>query len=265
MTIKIISATAVLAAVFSGSAFAQDSNQAFDTSRLANSSLYIGGAYSRAELDTSTGGFNTVGLFQNFDCGSGTLAPPVPGFPSSCSNEEDVDGWSVFAGFEDVIHVTDNVSVRIEGEYSSYDDAALTTGSFPGPPGPPAFFYRTTISDLEAGFANAYLDFDINDRLTLFIGGGIGASSVEIATNDFVVSGSGSETNFAYNIGFGASVEVLPGIDVFGNFRYVNFGKTDINLVGGGGGPAGNYTVDLDATEARVGVKVKLGEAFGGS
>ena len=238
---KIFTSIAILLSTFPY-ALAQDTSGSL--------SYYIGGSYNFSETDVDAGGFNTFGGFSAFDCGSFTFGG------ITCSDSEDIDGWSVFLGVDQLTSISENASLRAEIEYASYGDANYVSGSFPGT-FPPGFFYSTSVMDLEVGFVNAYLDLHVPDSpLTVFLGGGLGVARSEISTNDTVVSGSVSDTNFAYNFGAGVRFEIAPNVELFGNARFVNFGETAIPLIGG---IAGEYTLAQTAKEVRIGVIVKLG------
>lgn len=217
-----------------------------------NSSFYVGGAYSHSWTDIDTGGFNTAGTFTNFDCTGTTIGT------RTCDDSDDASGASVFFGINNIFSFNDSVSVRGEIEYNYRQGGDYVTGSFPGAP-VPAFLYSTSVSSYHTGFVNAYLDFKLPDMpVTLYVGGGLGASRTKVTTTDFVVAGTASDTSFAFNAGGGVKYEAVPGVEVFGDVRYVDLGSTNVPLVGGA---AGNYTVDHHSTEIRIGLIFKLGEA----
>ncbi len=255
---KLTIAAALLAATAFGAQAEEKLSGAHSAGHGAGSYLYVGGAYAHSWTDIDTGGFNTAGAFTNFDCVGlvGAL---------TCDDTEDASGVSLFLGVTNIFTISENVSVRGELEYNYRNGSNYVTGSFPGT-NPPAFVYSTVVSDYHSGFVNIYLDMTMpNMPVTIYAVGGAGFAHSSVATNDTVVAGSASETDFAFNIGAGASYAVSDMIDLFGDVRYVDLGTTNVPLLIGGA-PAGAYTVDHTSVEVRVGVKVKLsdlGNLFG--
>ncbi len=212
---------------------------------------YIGGALTGANLGVDSGGLNTIGPHTNTNC----FAPE--GVPALCSSSATVVAGSVFAGFDNLASLGPNASLRVEGEISLYQDSSYVTGSFPGA-SPFAFFYDTTVTEHRAAFANVYVDHALDDKFTLFGGGGVGMATMTVVTADGVVQAlPQSDTNFAWNAGVGISYEVRPGLDLFTQYRYVDFGTADVDLTTiVGGAPAGNYELDMHANEIRLGVRM---------
>lgn len=262
-------AVSIILAGFGSAAFAGDANPAegeqgsvtpevVKSTGLNFSSLYVGGAAASSNIQVTSGGRNTVGPFDNVNC----LAPSGPGaevggFPADCTSSQSGAALSVFVGFEDVYTINPRTTLRAEIELSKFDDGKYITGSFPGAPGPFTFFYRTSVSDHQVAFANLYVDYEYENNIVLFAGGGIGVSKYTLETSDFVVEADAQVfTNIAFNIGAGASYEASPGIDLFAQYRYINFGVADAEMEGVGGDvPAGNYTLGSHSNEFRIGAR----------
>lgn len=249
---KLFIAAAVFSAM-SGSAWAEDRvSSAHAASQNDGSELYIGGAYAHSWTNINTGGLNTAGPHFNFDCAGFTVDV------RTCDDTASASGGSLFLGLTRIYSFTENASLRGEIEYNYRGGTEYVTGSFPGAP-TPTFLYSTTVSAAHTGFMNLYFDYSMpNTPLTLYFGGGVGASNAKVSTNDFVVTGSKSETNLAYNFGVGANYGVSEMIDIFGDVRYVDLGSTSVPLTSISV-PAGEYTVDNNSFELRIGVKIKLG------
>jgi opacity protein-like surface antigen len=222
------------------------------TAATAEPSFYFGAAYIFADVMGRSGGFNTAGPHTNFDCTG--PAPAFGDFPTACTNQDRGSGWSVFGGVGG-INANDPISVRFEGEFTRYPHSQFVTGSFPGAP-TPTFWYRTGV-DVRAAFANVYVDATVSERVTLFLGGGVGAAFIGITTDDTIVQGTAQNTNFAFNVGVGAMLNIAPRVAIIGQTRVVNFGQaeTALNVILGGA-PAGNYTLSLSALELRVGLVI---------
>jgi opacity protein-like surface antigen len=202
------------------------------------SAVYANDWYARADIGTSwteidSGGFNTEGGFPNTgddDDSSGFLGVAV--------------GRQIFGDF------------RADLELTLRADYSVTTNSFPGPPGPILFFYNT---DVEAHtlMLNLWYDFPVREKWNLYVGAGAGVARIELETNDFVVKGSDSDTNFAFQLGGGVSYDLLKNLAIEAGYRYVNMGdaETDLSTLFLPT-PAGNYEIDdIDAHEVYIGLR----------
>jgi|GEM_PF-6958517 len=237
---RLLAIAALVAAVFCTPAFSQNTSKGF----------YLGAALNAGDSNLSSGGFNAAGGFFNSDC-----EPKVAGGGGTCGDGDSVFGGSVFIGRDAVLTYGNKTSIRVEAELSFTGDSNFITASFPGPPGPITFFYRTEVSNLKAVFLNAYLDHAISPKFTVFASTGIGVSNFKLSTTDGVVAGNDSFTEFSYNVGFGAKYKVSQRVDIFGQIRHVNNGRANLALTSGGV-PAGNYTARLKTNEARLGLIV---------
>lgn len=239
---KLFTIAALATAVFCTPALAQNTSKGF----------YLGAALNAGDSNLSTAGFNTLGGFFNSDCD-----PKVPGGGGTCGDGETAFGGSVFIGKDAVLSYGNNTSIRVEAELSFSGDSDFITASFPGPPGPIAFFYRTEVSNLKTVFLNAYLDHAISPKFTVFANTGIGVSNFKLSTTDGVVGGNDSFTKFSYNVGLGAKYKVSKRVDIFGQIRHIYNGKANLALVSTVGAvPSGNYTARLASNEARLGLMV---------
>jgi len=208
--------------------------------------LYLSGALLFSDYKVTPGGFNTAGPFSN----------------AFGTDHDSTTGISLAVGLDNLVQFTDSIRLRGELELESQGNPNFVTNSFPGPPGPSTFFYHTDVRSLN-GFANLFVDFDmpmIAAPLTAFVGGGIGASNHRVSTNDTVVSGSNSSTEFAWHLGGGLKYAISNNVELFAAARYMDLGKTNTLL---NGGANGNYTLKHNVVEARMGMTIKFGPLFG--
>ena len=216
-------------------------------SQSALKGLYFGASINAAHSTISSGGFNTAGAFANSDCDPNVV---IAGFV--CGPGDDIVGGSLFVGKDAVLSFGEKSSIRVEAELSYAGDSDFVTASFPGPPGPFAFAYRTQVSNLKTVFMNTYFDRVMSEKLTLFASVGIGVSNFKLTTTDGVVSGRDSFNKFSYNVGLGARYKISKRVDVFGQVRHVYNGKANLALLAGAA--AGNYTARLNSNEMRLGL-----------
>jgi opacity protein-like surface antigen len=121
----------------------------------------------------------------------------------------------------------------------------------------PLFFYDTELKS-KGGFVNLWLDMPVQEiPLTLFVGGGLGAFEHEVSVNDTVVAGNSSQTEFAFHLGAGAKLEVLPGVEIITGLRYMDLGETTTSLEFLGVS-AREITHDHSALEGRIGLSIAL-------
>jgi opacity protein-like surface antigen len=135
-------------------------------------------------------------------------------------------------GFDNIVSFGP-VSLRAELEGMAIGKRDIVTDSFQPPV--PTFFYQTSVRSY-AGLVNLWADVrpmaDI--PVVLSAGGGVGFAHHEIKTTDFVVTGNGSDTTFAYALGVQAAYEFAPTVSVGVMGRYTDFGEPSIDLKSGG-------------------------------
>lgn len=189
---------------------------------------YVKGSLGHAETELESGGLNTAG----------------PHF-----NKGDDSGDGKLLGFLGVAAGRSYGNLRFEAELTSRFSQDFVTDSFMQPT--PTFFYDTKVKSTNL-MLNAFWDFPNSSKWTPFVGAGIGAAYIDIETDDTVVSGDESETNFAYQVGFGTSYDLGSGSAVELGYRYVDMGDVSVDLAVGGVIPAGEYTADLDSHDIYV-------------
>lgn len=133
---------------------------------------------------------------------------------------------------------------RFEGELlSQYNasDTAAATGDI----------------NLTALMTNAYFDFPNKTRFTPFLTAGLGFAYVEadnlyIQVNNTVITGSPTDTVFAYQIGAGVAMNIKPNLIV--DFKYRYLGTSDPNFSVNG--------TDIDAEFSSHNITLGLRYAF---
>jgi opacity protein-like surface antigen len=148
-------------------------------------------------------------------------------------------------------------TLRLECEGIYVDPFNTVTNSFPGPPGPITFFYRTQYSNRWAVLANCWFDIPINNCLDLYAGGGIGGGGATMSVDDFVVQGRGSSSDVVWQVGCGL-VRRFNRVAVDLGYRYMDWGKSEVTITGGG-----NFTADVTSHQVFLGIRYnRLGDLF---
>ncbi len=193
-------------------------------------SLYASVNLAGSSAFQRAGGFNTVGIFQNFPDGN----------PDEILDVGGAFGVAVPRNFG---------TLRLEAQGMFHDVLRSTTGSFPGPPGPPTFLYRTRTTERWSLMGNAWYDIPLPRRpIDIYLGGGIGGGGADLSVNDTVVQGRRNYTNLVWQVGGGITYHRSDRLSIDFGYRYVDYGKADIPLASiVGAVPAGNYTSDLTA------------------
>jgi len=172
-----------------------------------SSRVYVGarGGLSFAEDTDFT--FNRVGTESDFD---------DPGYTIS-----GVVGWAA--------KVNRSIGYRLEAElgYSQADVDSIST----------EFATASGSGETETifGFANAYVDIPVFDRLSATVGGGLGAGYVNVENG---VSGGpdlvdDSDTAFGYHLDAGLSYDVTEQLAVEALYRYTSFVNVDVTASDG--------------------------------
>ncbi|MCH7889752.1 MAG: outer membrane beta-barrel protein [Proteobacteria bacterium] len=160
--------------------------------------------------------------------------------------------------------------LRVEAEVRGPRDYDFVTDSFPGPPGPIEDFFDT---DVEAWTAmgNVWLDVPVGASLTAYVGGGVGASFLDVAANDGVISGEDDDTDLAWQLGAGFSRPLSPSTTFDIGYRYVDLGSVSVpqHFIDSPTEIVGDYELDLVAHEVLASLRFELaggnGVATGGS
>jgi outer membrane autotransporter protein len=118
------------------------------------------------------------------------------------------------------------------------------------------YYYDSEIDNLTL-MLSIYYDFLLGaeQRWMPYVGAGVGAARNEVEVSDGVVSGDDDDTDFAWQVGAGIGYQVSNSVDVQIGYRYVDFGKADIDFDEN----AGNFEADLFAHEVFAGMRWKFG------
>ncbi len=190
------------------------------------------------------GGFNTAGNFSN-----------TGGSPLFQDNEDTLDlGGTLGVAIPRTVGRFDG-TVRLEVQGMYHDLLSSIMGSFPGPPGPVGFLYRTNMTDRWSATANMWYDIPIECRpLDIYLGGGVGVHAGKLITTDSVVSGNDHFNEFMWHVGGGIVYHHSDRLSIDLGYRYVDYGTADIGLAVGGA-PAGNYEINLTAHQLMLGFR----------
>jgi opacity protein-like surface antigen len=105
-------------------------------------------------------------------------------------------------------------------------------------------------------FANLWMDINITERLDYYIGGGIGGSIHDLTVNQHQIGTSNvshDDAQWAFQAGTGFSYDVMDWLTMDLGYRYVSFGKLDVNLSQPIGG---DYQLDLNSHDVVLGVRI---------
>jgi opacity protein-like surface antigen len=145
---------------------------------------------------------------------------------------------------------------------TNYSGSATDTATLPGT----TLTEKSNINSL-VGMANAYFDFPSFFSITPYIGGGIGAARNVVGASTASVGGAqvatlngATKTNFAWQLGVGASMSLFPTIALDIGYHYIDAGKFTTATTGtvfgapvSGVSPA---TGHLKAQEVEIGIRI---------
>jgi len=194
--------------------------------------FYLGAEIGQSHTSMDSGGFNTLGPHRN--------------------TNDDKDRNNMYA----IKAGVDMGRLRFDLGYREYERGKYTTDSFAPPV--PTFFYDSKIKS-KAWMLSAYYDFIEYNKFAFYGGLGIGQARTHVSTNDTVVQGSGSDTNFAWQAELGVAYPLTNAFQISGGYRYADLGRTKVNLRDiVGGAPAGDFTADLKSNELFLGLRYKF-------
>jgi len=116
--------------------------------------------------------------------------------------------------------------------------------------------YMVRATDSWTVMANVWREHAVSERLGVYGGGGIGAGGYRIAVDDLIVSGAGTESVFAWQVGTGVTWRITPRATLDLGYRYLDLGTASTPLALGDGAAAGNYTSALSASEWLLSVRI---------
>jgi len=204
--------------------------------------VYIAASGGYTQLNSDSGGFNTVGPHFNFgeNDAAGFLAAGAVGLANFAS--------------------IGPVSFRIEAEGFTGTEENVRTGSFPGPPGPATFFYVGTV-ETRGMMASLWADWQpvATWPVLLSVGAGGGIGWTEIRVNDTVVNAAGTEFTGLWMAGAQATWLIDENWSLSLTGRYIDFGEVSYPLFTNAvGAAAGTYTLDQSAFQALLTVRLRF-------
>jgi len=199
----------------------------------SNDGFYIGAELGLSSTKLISGGYNTIGRFPN--------------------TNQDTD-IGAFGGINIGYIYND---WRIDLAYRAYSKTHYVTDSF-RPPNP-TFFYDSDLS-VDLYMLSLYYDFGSfgpSNRYSFYGGAGIGSAKADLTTDDGVVNGSGTDTNFAWQLEAGLDYHYSESLHLYAGIRYVDMGTADIEIgLNGSGG--GNFTAKLRSSEIFTGIRYRF-------
>lgn len=193
--------------------------------------FYLEFEVGRSHINFDSGGYNTVGPHPNTGDDRAVAI---------------VSGIHFGREFFRVLRADIGVNFR--------KDLDFTTNSFEPPT--PTYFYKTDV-DTYTGMFSLYLEPFHYKNWTPYVGAGVGCARISIKTDDTVVRGKDSETNFAWQAEGGIQYALTEHFSLRLGYRYIDMGSIDIHLKYGGSN-AGNFKADLAAHEIVLGLGLRF-------
>lgn len=144
---------------------------------------------------------------------------------------------------------------------SGYSGSTTDTTSVPGA----TLSEKADIKSL-VGMVNAYFDFPTVASFTPYIGGGVGMARNELGSTtissggtQLAVIGGSTRTNFAWQVGGGVAISLLPAIALDIGYHYLDAGKVESSTTGtvlGTPVSGSRLSGKLRAHEVQAGIRV---------
>ena len=151
------------------------------------------------------------------------------------------------------------LALRCEVEAMDRHDMNFVTNSAPGFPGPPTLFYRANVGDIWTLTNNFRIDIPITNDCGIYTGFGLGVAGHQTVVNDNFHIGTGRNIDYSYMIGGGVTFRLDDGIYLDLGWRFVDLGEAHVKLSNViGGGPAGDYVLDLNSNELIATIRIDL-------
>jgi len=203
-------------------------------SSLPDRRFYLTGIVGASFGTLQSGGFNSAGGFENIGQAS--------------------DNLFTAGGAAGMAWARSNGQLRLEVEGRGRDALTGLTNSFA--PATPIFFYEVRATDGWSVMSNVWRDWNLTPRLGVYGGGGIGAGGYRLTVDDTVVSGSGSVTGFAWQVGVGTTYKLTDRATIDLGYRFFDTMTGGISLQAAGVLPAGSYLSNYYASELLLSVRI---------
>lgn len=179
------------------------------------------------------------------------------------------DAWMIGIGvgykFNDYLRADITLDYETQAQAKGYAVCNLCTGSFSE---------EYTDIDVWTTMLNAYVDLGTWNRLTPYVGAGVGASyvrtdnafSVNPGQSDGVFQGTNGTWNFAWALMAGASYAVTDNLAIDAGYRYKDLGDAETVVYDGVRTGQGRvHWEDLTAHEFRMGARYTFNSPAAGS
>lgn len=94
------------------------------------------------------------------------------------------------------------------------------------------------------------------EPMSLYGGGGIGISKINLSTRDQASTGEDESLHFAWQAGLGLAYELTDTTTFSLGWRYVSLGRSEADLMFGPGAKAGEFELDLTGHEIITGLRI---------
>lgn len=173
--------------------------------------------------------------------------------PGQVTNKYDNAGYTVAAlvGWGGKVQNSIGYRLELEGGYSSVEIDKHTLGAN-------TFTGANAFGDTNVlyGFANAYLDIPVAQRVNAIVGGGVGLGRIEFDGHG--INGGGGnvtamddeDTAFGYHLDAGVSYDVTNQLSLEAMYRYTSFVDAELTATDGT-----SSDVDLDSHNVLIGAR----------
>ncbi|NRG17396.1 porin family protein [Rhizobiales bacterium] len=213
------------------------------------------------EVPVATGGWYLRG-----DIGYKIYVDPDAGFSSQSFQNESMDDTAVIGvGVGYKFNEYFRTDLTVDYEFKSEFDSRTPCPAC-GPGGTPGVSLDSADIDVWTILFNAYVDLGTYNGFTPYVGGGIGASYINVGQ---VYSNVGtpvrvpgdSRWDFSWALMAGASYAFNPNLSVDAGYRYLNIGDGYSDTFTAGATTAKVKYEDLQAHEFRVGLRYTFDSA----
>ncbi len=217
-------------------------------------SLYGSIMFAGSFAHLRQGGFNTSGSFSN--------AGPSPLWQAN-ENTLDMGGTLGVAIPRSIGSVDGTLRAEVQGMFHDLHDTTLA--SFPGFPGPVAFFYRTNMTDRWSAMGNLWYDIPLGcSNFEVYVGGGLGVAGGTMMTTDISnVRGSGGYSDLAWQVGCGLTYHYNQRLAIDLGYRFFDFGTGDVDLTRvDNNNPSGDLSMNVSAHQLTLAFRFKALQDF---
>lgn len=162
--------------------------------------------------------------------------------------------WGASLGLERPFFQRMRIRLELEGTNERRFDFAIPGGAAGDEGHVEAWTFNANFW-ISYPLARVFPDTPIVNRLSPFGGGGVGFSRYTLEARESSASGRRQQTRFAWQGGFGVSLEITRWLSIDTRYQYADMGRVRVPLVDGGGTSQGTLEVDLGANEILGGLR----------